>query len=199
LSRLSERFDDSSEHAVSGRTVNLVRNNCYSEASQLMVDFFHDTYNANPKQAGFWTSNNLAMPKKGFQAVNGFDITFKKAAGEDRDLCDRWCHHGFGIVFAPEVIVYHAHVMGLGGFVKQHYNYGAGAFRFHRRRRERRNTRFSIEPLSFYVRLVCYPFLGGSPRKLSLSLLLTLSQVANAFGYFREWRNYYSRIPRSAV
>ena len=156
----------------------------------MIIDFFHETHNAEPTNAKFLTSNNLAIPKKGFLEMNGFDTSFKMAAGEDRDLCDRWRHHGFGIIFAPEVIVYHSHIMELSGFIRQHSNYGSGAFHFHRKRRDRGHARFFIEPLSFYLRLVLYPLMRGkNPRRLTLSILLMVSQAANAFGYFRErWR-----------
>ena len=190
LNNLSARFAIRNECAISGRTINLASHNPFAEASQLIVDFFHDTHNAEPEQAKFWTSNNLAVPKKGFRAANGFDTTYQKAGGEDRDLCDRWRHHGFSIIFAPEVLVYHSHIMGLSAFIRQHCNYGSGAFHFHRKHRARWNRRVSMEPLS-YLKLVGYPFLKSKiRRKLTLTLLLLISQAANAFGYFREgWRD----------
>src|SRR5919109_3753697 len=52
------------------------------------------------------------------ESSGGFDTTFRTS--EDRDLCDRWLHHAYRMIYAPEVIVSHAHPLTLRTFWRQH-------------------------------------------------------------------------------
>jgi len=144
-------------------------------------------YNADPSQARFFASNNLVFPADGFHALGGFDTTFRTS--EDRDLCDRWLHHGYHMTYAPEVIVSHAHVLTLRTFWQQHFNYGRGAFRYHRAR-ARRGSGFFRSDLAFYARLPTLLRWGFSERPGAQALLLTallgVWQGANAVGFWWE-------------
>jgi hypothetical protein len=99
---------------------------------QLIVDFVYAYYNADPSQARFFASNNLAFPADRFRTFGSFDTTFRTS--EDRDLCDRWLYHAYRMTYASEVVVSHAHQLPLRTFWRQHFNYGRGAFRFSRAR-----------------------------------------------------------------
>lgn len=182
LTRLEESLEPNSEILVAGRTINDLPENPYSTASQLIADFLYSYYNRD--NAGFLTSNNMALSKKQFLKVGGFDITFPLAAAEDREFCDRYLYHGYKTLYVPEAVVRHAHPLTLGTFWKQHFNYGKGAHRFHKIRSQRRQDPIKVEPVSFYVSLLLYP--RNSTRRLStaLSCLIALSQLANASGYF---------------
>jgi len=126
--------------------------------------------------------------------MGGFDTTYTRTAAEDRELCDRWLHHGYRMTYAPEALVYHAHLLTFRTFWRQHFNYGRGAFRFHAVRARRSQGRIRVEPLPFYLNLLRYPFsqAQGWPALLLVALLV-VSQVANATGFFWEWANRIAR------
>ncbi len=186
LRKLAARFATAPDCAVGCRTVNALPNNLYSTTSQLLIDYLYSYYNADPNNARFLTSNGLALPAERFYAVGGFDTTFRRAGAEDRELCDRWLHHRYKMIYAPEAVVNHAHVLKLRTFWRQHFNYGRGAFYFHQIRARCGRTAI-VEPLSFYLNLVAYPFshipVGRSPL---VAALLVIAQVANAAGFFLE-------------
>jgi glycosyltransferase involved in cell wall biosynthesis len=190
LQTLQLRFATAPDQIVGGRTCNALPANPYSTASQIIIDMVYAYYNADPGRARFFASNNLALPASHFHAIGGFDATF--TTSEDRELCDRWLHHGYGMTYAPEVIVYHAHALTLRTFWWQHFNYGRGAFRFHRLRARRGSGRFRQE-LKFYTRM---PSLLGyslsqerGRRILVLSALLLIWQGANTVGFLWEKLN----------
>ena len=195
LTHLASRFAQDKDLAVGGRTINALPNDPYAAASQLIMDVVYAYYNADGGAARFVASNNVAFPKDGFHAVGGFDSSFSLAA-EDRDLCDRWVQHGFRIVYAPEVIVRHAHRMGLRGYSRQHFSYGRGAFRFQRARVNRGSGNL-VKELGFYRSL---PGLvrrsvaqTHGPKSVLPIALLAVWQVANAAGFFWEWGAQTSR------
>ncbi len=126
LKILSEYFDRFPDCAVGGKTVNILSDNPYSTASQMLIDYLYDYYNADPDQAKFLTSNNFSLPKEKFHAMNGFDTGFSLAAGEDRDFCKRWLNYGYKIIYAPQAVIYHAHRMTLRGFLRSILITGGG-------------------------------------------------------------------------
>ncbi len=185
LKALGRHCVASPDCVVGGRTVNALTGNVYSTASQLLISYLLSFYNATPHQARFFPSSNLAFPAKPFRAAGGFDVTYPRAAAEDRELCDRWLHLGQRMIYAAEAVVYHAHALTFRTFLRQHFHYGQGAFCFHRVRARRLQDRVKVEPLTFYVNMLRYPF--GSAQGVQaplLLLLLVVTQVANAAGFF---------------
>lgn len=183
---LAARFIATPDHIIGGQTLNAISRNLYSTASQVLLDYLYAYYSVVPGKA-FFTSNNLALARELFYEVGGFDTTFPLAAGEDRDFCDRCLQRGYRITFAPEVIVHHAHELTLRTFCRQHFNYGRGAVYFHQARLRRGQAGVKIEPLSFYLNLLRYPFSQThSWRAFPLAVLLVVSQKANAAGFFWE-------------
>ncbi|MGH7891816.1 MAG: glycosyltransferase family 2 protein [Thermodesulfobacteriota bacterium] len=182
LTRLEEALNPNPELLVAGRTINDLPDNSYSTASQLIADFLYSYH--NKEDARFIASNNMAISKEQFLKVGGFDITFPLAAAEDREFCDRYLHKGFKTLYAPEAIVRHAHPLNLGNFFRQHFNYGQGAHNFHKIRASRSLKAMKIEPMQFYTGLLLYPWRTPYRYKPLLSLLIALSQFANAAGYF---------------
>lgn len=170
---------------LGGRTINDLVDNRYAAASQLLIDYLFAYYGA-PSRVPLYTSSNLALPRELFVAVGGFDETFRRAGGEDRELCDRWVHAGHRLRFASDALVYHAHDLDLRGFLRQQYNYGCGAVGFHRARTRRGSRRMFPEPLRFYRELVLSPFARNAERPLGLAALLAVSQMANTAGFVRE-------------
>lgn len=190
LQTLSVRFNETPDCAVGGRAVNALPNNLYSTASELLIDYLFVCHNANPDKASFLTSNNLALPANRFHALGGFNTRFLLPGGEDREFCDRWFYHGYRMIYAPEVVAYHAHDLKFRTFCQQHFNYGRGAFFFHQLRAYRNNKEIRPESRMFYINLLRYPFsLSYCRRPVLIAALLMVSQMANAAGYFAEKMN----------
>lgn len=167
-----------------GRTLNGLRTNMFSEASQVLVDYLYSYYNADPQKANFLTTNNFIIPRNVFFQVKGFDTDFTEAAAEDRDLCDRLLRTDYEMVYTPEVTIYHWHAMTLKQYLRQHFTYGYRARLYHEKRAERSDEKLQVEPISFYVDLLLFPFHERSfLRGLVMGLLLIASQAANGVGF----------------
>lgn len=170
---------------VGGCTVNRLVDNVFSQASQVLIDYLYSYYNRDRDRGTFLTSNNMILPRRLFESIQGFDLDFSDAAAEDRDFCARLLHAGFAIKYRPAIKIHHYHHMQLGGYWRQHYRYGYSAQLYHRKRAQRDETKIRIEPAGFYWDLLCFPWRQKLPRAIRLSLLLFLSQVANALGFWQ--------------
>lgn len=195
LKALAAHLAAARSQAVAGRTINALPHNIFATASQLIIDMVHAYYNADPYRALFSASNNLALPTEMFRGLGGFDETFR--VSEDRDLIDRWLRHGHRLIYAPDVLVYHAPSLTGRSFWWQHFQYGRGACRYHRAR-ARRGSRPFRPDVNFY-----WHVLRSLPRMLeqkhqqpalSLALLLAVWQLANTTGFL--WENINKRRER---
>jgi len=129
---------------------------------------------------------NVILSKILFTNNNHFDPSFPFAGGEDRDLCDRINYNGNKIIYSPKIVIDHYHYLNLNKFIKQHYNYGKGAYMFHKLRALRGEPNIKIEPIRFYINLVIFPFKVKSEKASLISFLLLISQVCNGFGYIYQ-------------
>ena len=186
LTAFAERFAAAGDCAVGGKSVNAVAGNVCSEASQVLLDYLYERFNAVPGRAQLLISNNFALPATMFRAIGGFDTGFPEAAAEDRDLCARLDEAGYALFYEPRAVVHHHHALSLRRFCRQHFNYGGGAWRFHQTRAARAQQEMKVEPLEFYWNLLRYPTRSGRKPAVALTALLLLSQVANATGFFVE-------------
>lgn len=172
---------------LGGETRNALTDDPYARVSQYLVSFLYDYFNGQSDGPRFFTSNNFALPRTGFDEIGGFDTAFPLAAGEDREFCDRWHAAGRPLRHVPEALVLHEHAMTLGDFWRQHLNYGRGAFHYHRARQTRAEGGLAPEPLHFYTNLVRYPLTApGGRGAYSDAFLMALTQVANVAGYAYE-------------
>ena len=199
LQTLESRFAKTPDCLIGGRIINALPDNIYSTASQQLIDYLYSYYNAIGDRAKFFTSNNFGLPAAAFEKIGGFDTSFALAAGEDREFCDRWLNSGCGAVYAPEVIVYHAHKLTLQTFWQQQFNYGKGAFLF-QQITSKSGKKGKLQHPSFYLNLLTYPF-AHTPgiQKLLIAGLFLVSQVAIAAGLFWEKNNSADRLLYSAV
>lgn len=186
LKVMAQRHQENPTACIGGRTINALSGNPYSAASQLLIDYLYEYYfPANSSR--FFASNNVAFPKDAFDSIDGFDTRFPRAGAEDRDICRRWIAAGYSTSYAPDAIVYHEHLMTFRGFLRQHFNYGRGAFHFHSLKASDSNEKLRVEPLKFYIQLLLYPITKKRDlNSLFLVVLLFFSQAANAFGFFFE-------------
>ena len=172
---------------VGGRVINGLYSNPYARTSQGLQDFLYRWYHEERRgHLPFFTTNNLAIARREFEAIGGFDSSFPFAS-EDRDWCDRALHSGRALHYAPGAIVYHWHDLTLYRFLEQHFRYGQGAVRFHSRRANRRGVGARLEPLAFYRGMFAAPFSTSSDSPVSEAFLTVASQSASFLGFIAEW------------
>jgi glycosyltransferase involved in cell wall biosynthesis len=179
LARTAAKFDGK---GIGGRTTVCDRATACERTAQGLTDFFQQHYNTDARDARFVTSNNLALPRARFDSIGGFDERFPVAAGEDRDLSDRWLRAGFGLVFAPDAVVRHCHSMTFGGFWRQQFNYGRGAAVYHQLRRSREALP-GEESGGLYAGLIRHAGRLAGSGALDQAALTATSQLAVACGY----------------
>lgn len=191
LTVFASRLQQNPSRMYGGHTINALKGNIYSAASQSLVDYLYGYAEAHRGHARFFTSNNIAVARNMFESVGGFDTSFPGACGEDRELCDRWLGLGHEMSFVPEAKVFHHHELTLRTFWKQHFNYGAGAFLFRQCRARRGLMPLRFEPPAFYLGLVGHGWKEQGLRSAPLSALMALSQLANVAGF--GWAKFFNR------
>jgi GT2 family glycosyltransferase len=184
LRALALSFSQNPDRIIGGRTINALPHNLYAETSQTIIEVVYAHFNADPDDARFFASNNFAVSAERFRLMNGFDETF--ITSEDREICARWRSRGWGLSYAPEAVVYHAHDLTLGTLWRQHFGYGRGALRFQRALAAREGVRFKPD-MGFYSKLLRAPLSHARKRRAAqLAALLFWSQAANAAGFCYE-------------
>ncbi len=172
---------------VGGRTKNQLPNNLFSTTTQLIIDIIYRRFNADADHAHFFASNNMVISRKDFLEIGGFNARFRTA--EDRELCDRWRHRGYRLVYAEDAVVYHAHHLDLFSFCRQHYEYGRGAFNYHQLRAKRGSGNM-FEDIKLHLNVgswLFYPFKKENFKKaFPLAGALLLWQLLNAAGFYYE-------------
>ncbi|MCP4005221.1 MAG: glycosyltransferase [bacterium] len=172
---------------LGGRTLNGLPANPYAEASSAIIDIVYRHYNADPENALFFASNNMAIPADGYDAIGGFAESFR--VSEDREICDWWRASGRRLRYAPDAVVHHKHAMDLSGYLALYFSYGRGACRYHKERRRRGSgTPWSeVTPHRDIGNWLLRPLSQqhGLARVRLLSLL-GCWQIANALGYAWE-------------
>ena len=175
------------DRTLGGPIVNGLGGNIYSEASQLLIGLLYEHHNREVDDGRFFTTNNLFVPTELFRRIGGFDTRSLRESAEDRELVGRLRRLGYRIGFIPTAVVFHRHRLSLASFWHQHFHYGRGAVYFHRVRREREGEATRPLPASFFRSLLREPFrYAYVSRGIALALLLLLSQVAYAAGFFHE-------------
>ena len=187
LSALARRLERSPDCLVGGRTANGLTENPYSAASQLVIEMVYSFYNADPEQAQFFATNNLALRAELFRLSGAFDESFR--VSEDREFCNRWRKRGFRMCYEPDALVEHFHPLTLAGFWRQHFSYGRGAANFHHICAARSSGRLR-DHFGFYSRLPqsWWEAKRSIPSRQLVRLvpLMALWQVANTAGFCYE-------------
>lgn len=159
-------------------------NPIFGDASQLLVTYL---YRYLDNRVPLVCSNNMAIPRQPLLELGGFDESFPLAAAEDRDLCDRWVQR-HPLRHAPEAIVIHYQRLSFLGFLRQQFRYGRGSFQFNKRREQRGSQSLGPAPLSFYSRMLLFPWRASKVPVAALhTVLIALSQAANLAGFVYEW------------
>jgi glycosyltransferase involved in cell wall biosynthesis len=191
LGALAARFAVAPDHAIGGQALNVHDANRYALTSETIIQYIYQNNSRTTRP--FFASNNFAVPAAAFRDIGGFHLAFPLAAGEDREFCERWARQGRPMLYAPEARVDHAQRLSFAGFWRQQFNYGRAAWLFRRLTADAAPDKRRLEPLSFYLDLVRFPLKRSlNWRALQLSLLVCVSQLAVASGFFLE-RTYGTR------
>jgi len=190
LTIFAEQCQKTPDRLIGGFTVNALKKNAFAEVSQQLITFLYAHFNRDAENPRFFTSNNMLIPAARFREIGGFDTTFPLAAGEDRAFCAHWLNNGWKMIYAPDAVVFHAHQMSLTGFLRQHFNYGRGAFRFHQLQLKTDSSKNRRESPAFYINLIFYPLSKSkSARAVLRTGLMFISQIATTAGYLWEMLN----------
>ena len=132
LERLVQTFAANPNVLIGGGMCAASNADRYARATQAIMRF---VYADQMQQGGMllFSTSNLALPARAFREMGGFSSRFPHAAGEDYDLCARWHDQGGAMLYLPEALVVHDHALTLGGYLRQHYQYGRGLFIMRRR------------------------------------------------------------------
>jgi GT2 family glycosyltransferase len=184
LSGLVEVLRQHPNMLVGGLTENAVPQNIYTTTSQLLITIVYNYSNRDPYNAVFFASNNMAVSRHDLLDLQGFDASFRMAA-EDRELCDRWRAHGGKLVYVPTAVVFHAHIMNLRTFCKQHFNYGRSAWTYHCVTRARQTGGTACAGNLYLILLKQFvrpEILIPLSKSLRVGMLLVLSQIVYVTG-----------------
>ena len=187
LALLAAAVERADGGAAGGRTLNGRPNDRWAATSQRIVDLVYAHYNEPTRGAEFLATNNLAAPAEAFRELGGFDERYVLPGGEDRAFCRRWRASGRALIHEPRALVEHSHPMTLPGFLRQHFAYGRGAYRFHRNAALEGDSQLR-ETFAFHAavpRLLAAMVPAGSGRAREVTATaggLVLWEAANAAG-----------------
>ena len=186
LERITVAVEAEPRAIVGGVVRNPDPTNAVAVAGQVITEGIDAFFNPAGKAPRFFPGLNFAVEREHYLAIGGCDDRFGRLAAEDRDFVDRWLLAGGRLAHCREAVVAHEHRGTLGGFVRQHLNYGRGAWRYHSLRRHRRSGRM-VDDLRLHTGLPRYlgpPLMRQVPVMRAKVLgLLVAWQVANLVGF----------------
>src|ERR1041385_5062606 len=171
LKRLSEAFEQSVADIIGGVAKNCIERNIYSELSQEMTNHFINTMARNNSRSSFLTSNNIAYRSAAIAGAGGFDERFRRAGGEERAVNWKIIVQGGKSSLRPDIVIEHYHRLGLRSFLRQHRDYGRGAYILNRVIAPELNVDSPMLPLSVYGSLIV-SFFRKSPLRGMAKLFL---------------------------
>ena len=194
LRAFAAAFTTNPDAMLGGRFANGLPRNNASVASHTVTDLIYEIAETNgqgtgPNGAWLFVTACLAVPRRLFLEVGGFDESFPLAAAEDFDFCHHYQHHGHPAAYVPAAVVDHYHAMNLRQFWRQHYGYGRGMLQFRRRAKARLGCEAERKIGPFQIRLAARLLRNlRGPRSVVNGLYVGVSQVAIIAGALREAR-----------
>lgn len=167
-------------------TVHPVPETASAAAGQVITELVDGFFNLPGEEPGFLPGLNFALNRRRFLDLGGCDTRFGFLAAEDRDFIDRWQRAGGRLALCQGSWVRHEHRSSLRGFVRQYFNYGRGAWLFHRlRQRSKQGRLWSDARLHMALPLrLADPMRRVPPRmRVQVLLLIAVWQLANLAGF----------------
>lgn len=196
LTELLETLSAHPDALAGGSTSNGLPHYLGSSVSQFIIDLVYDHFNADPRNARFFASNNMACSRDNYLAIGGFDPHFRAAASEDRDICDRWLRSGRPMLACPAASIIHCHPQNMAAFTRLHFRYGRGAAAFHRFRAARGGSMAADTAFHRRIPALALARLRREPplRAVSMSIALAWWELVNAAGFL--WEKCRPRLSR---
>lgn len=107
----------------------------------------------------FWAGSWLHFPfvvtagvvvrRAALESIDGFDLSFGRATGEDADMCWRMAEAGWRILYARRVEVRHYHRATIRQMLRQVYWYGSGATEVFARHQARFGHPHYVDPAPY--------------------------------------------------
>lgn len=155
-------------------------------AGQVINDVVDKFFNPPEGTPRFLPGLNFAVDRSRYLALGGCDPGFGFLAAEDRDFVDRWRRAGGSLALIQGAQVRHEHRSTWCGFARQYFNYGRGAWHYHRLRRQRKHGQMWQDArlhAGLPIRLV-EPISQVPPQlRIQTILLIVVWQLANLTGY----------------
>lgn len=183
LTRIEAAVKRDPKCAVAGRTVNGSKDDLYAEATQSIVETLVATGRDASGYLHYAPTNNLVFPTAPLFAIGAMNRSWRIAGGEDRDLCARWTQAGYRLSYEPTASVLHYHRLNLRGFLRQHFHYGRGAWRYY----TNPDSSPRLESLRLYPSLLFAPFREQPVgRAVAVCGLVLLAQFATGAGLLAQ-------------
>jgi glycosyltransferase involved in cell wall biosynthesis len=183
LSQLERSLDEFPEALVGGLTPALEGAGLFDRVSQFICLIVYEHYNQDPKRSQFFASNNIALSRRVFDAVGGFEAKHTKNAAEDRTLCNHLISAGYRLVWNRDAVVFHYPQLTLSRFCRMYFRYGRGALTYQKSRK----TGSMVAETGFHLHLprLVWRLLDKEPTLPNLPTLglLGVWQVCNVAGF----------------
>ncbi len=121
INNLTDPFSNPDVAATTGTYSIENKENKLANIIQAEIEDKHNNYS---EYIAFGGSYNLAIKKKLFFEIGGFNEVYKNASGEDVDICYKILNKGHKIRFVKNAIVGHFHPSNLVKYLKTQFRHG---------------------------------------------------------------------------
>lgn len=121
LYELIKPFDSYQIMATTGTYSQINTQSQLSTFIQREIELKHKSYGDFILFGGTY---NLAIRKELFEQIGGFNEEYKKASGEDTEICYKILSEGHKIKYVPTAIVGHYHPENIGKYLKTQFTHG---------------------------------------------------------------------------
>jgi len=178
-------FQSTDDDALGGQTLPASPGRIGSTAWHHLVSFLYFHWKDQSGNTLILISNNSVYKRTVFQALGGFDLQFKRAASEDRDLSWRLLLNEYKQAFLSTARVQHSQTaLGFWGYLRLQFRYGIGSYQFHRKSSASKDQilgRFYKYPRAAYLRSL-YHYLVQNQVTLLVALLIVLGHISHRLG-----------------
>lgn len=187
LCALAALHKEQPDALIGGCMQNAATTSFWASVTQALMDAAYDIQERKDRKPRRFSTSILAVPRRLFLDMGGFDESFPRPGGEDYEFCERWQNDGRPALYADQVIVKHNHPLTMCQFARQHMNYGRGLLHCHGHARQREQRRSLGSTISDVAAMVTHPFASRpSFRGAAIAMGIVFSQLFTAMGATAE-------------
>jgi len=173
-----ENFPD--YDGIGGYVISEPSDSIYCRVNADFFNWYLEQYSSEDSSS-FLVTCNAGYRKDMLDRIGRFDDSFKRASGEDRDLNIKILKAGGKLKLDNRILVYHDRDLTFTSFVRKNFNYGKAAYNIYTRYPEQKYL--STSSYVDFFSDILKKYRGLKEKSMAFSLI-TLSQVATAFGYY---------------